>query len=907
MSLTSGTKLGPYEIQSPLGAGGMGEVYRARDTRLGRDVAIKVLPAHLSANSDLRQRLDREAKAISSLNHPHICTLYDVGSQDGVDFLVMEHLEGETLADRLARGAMPLEEALKTAIETADALAKAHARGIVHRDLKPANIMLAKNGPKLMDFGLAKPAPGLSSASGAGLMTPTTPTMSVAALSRTASPLTEKGTVVGTFQYMAPEVLQGAEADARSDIFSFGCVLYEMFTGRRAFEGKSQFSVLGAILDKEPARISTVMPSSPPRLDETVGRCLAKNPEQRYGCMHDVAIQLQGLRDASPEAAVPAAVTSAGSSRPMKGGSRLAWIITGVATLVALSLGAAYLFQTRAPATIVRSSILPPAGTTFLLMAVESGPPVLSPDGTRLAFTARDEKGKVMMYARALSSSTAQPLTGTDDAMYPFWSPDSRQIGFFAGGKLRRIDAAGGPPQTVCDASNGRGGAWSKDGVIVFTATTSSALLRVPASGGTSEPASNLNQAGGENSHRWPFFLPDGKHFLYWMRNSQGVSGHALMVGELGSLQGKELMKSETMAAFAAGSLLFTREQTLMARPFNLRTLEMTGEAVPIAEHVAVNDAVSRPIFSASENGTLIYEAGETAGSWNLRWVARDGKPVDAVGGPDRYFYPALSPDGSRLAANLFNGAQGTQAIWIFDLARGTKTRLTFGNASQVGPTWSPDGKTIYYQSNVTGAFHIYSRPADGSGSEQPVTESQDAEEAFPNAAPDGRYMVFSRRKPGQPSDLYVMPLFGDRKAIPIVQSLFIKSGATVSPDGRWLAYNTNESGRHEVYLTSFPAGGAKWQVSTNGGSAARWRKDGKELFFLDPTDSIVAVDVNASGNAPQLGVPHALFQASAIQRQNGPFDVTADGKKFLVNVGSLKEGSDPLTLVLNWTAELKK
>jgi serine/threonine protein kinase/Tol biopolymer transport system component len=904
MALTSGTKLGPYEIQSPLGAGGMGEVYRARDTRLGRDVAIKVLPAHLTSNPDLRQRLDREAKAISSLNHPNICTLYDVGSQDGVDFLVMEHLEGETLADRLQRGAIPLAEALKTAIEIADALAKAHARGIVHRDLKPANIMLAKNGPKLMDFGLAKPAPGLGSASEASPMTPNTPTMSVAALSGSASPLTQKGTVVGTFQYMAPEVLQGAEADARSDIFSFGCVLYEMFTGRRAFEGKSQFSVLGAILDKEPARISAVMPSAPPRLDETVWRCLAKNPEQRYGCMHDVALQLHALTEATPQDGV----NKADTLKSAPGGSRLAWLVAGIAVLMALAVGAAYVFQTPKPAAVVRSSILPPAGATFLLMAVESGPPVLSPDGTHLAFTARDDKGKVMMYVRALNSTTARALTGTDEAMYPFWSPDSREIGFFASGKLRRIDAAGGPPQTVCDASNGRGGAWSKDGVIVFTPTTSSPLMRVPATGGAPEPASQLDRSKGENTHRWPFFLPDEKHFLYWVRTSQGVQGNALNIGELGSLQSREIMKSESMAEYASGHLLFMREQTLMARPFNPRTLQVTGEAVPVAEHIAINGGVTRPVFSASENGSLVYESGETAGTWNLQWMARDGKPLGAVSEPDRYFFPALSPDGTRLAVNLFNGTQGTQAIWIFDLARGTKTRLTFGAASQASPAWSPDGKTVFYNSNALGGFHIYSKAADGSGSEQTVIESKDAEEWIPRPSPDGRYLVYVKRSGGQTSnDLWALPLFGDRKPFPISQSTFLKNGAAFSPDGKWLAYHTNEQGRNEVYITAFPGGGAKWQVSTNGGGAAHWRRDGKELFFLDTTDNIVAVDVNLSGNAPQLGVPHVLFQASAVQRLNGPFEVTADGKKFLVNVGNLKEGSDPLTLVLNWAAELKQ
>ena len=903
MALTSGTKLGPYEILAPLGAGGMGEVYRARDTRLGRDVAIKVLPSHLSSNPDLKQRMEREARAISSLNHPHICTLHDVGSQGGTDFLVMEHLQGETIADRLQRGAIPLGETLKIAMQIADALDKAHARGILHRDLKPGNIMLTKNGPKLMDFGLAKPMTGVG-ASAVGPLTPSTPTMSVASLSASASPLTEKGTVVGTFQYMAPEVLQGAEADARSDIFSFGCLLFEMVTGRRAFEGKSQFSVLGAILDKEPDRVSAVQPTSPARLDEIVHLCLAKNPDQRYGCMHDVKIQLGVLANADPAQDVAAAVPSA----PVQ--SRLGWLVAGVATLVVLGLAGAHFFAAPRAEPVVRSSILPPPGGAFLMMAVEAGPPVLSPDGTRLAFTARDEKGKIMLYVRPLNSLTAQPLTGTEEAMYPFWSPDSLEIGFFAGGKLRRIDAGGGPPQTICDAANGRGGAWSQDGVIVFTPTTSAALLRVPATGGTPEPASKLDTSQGENSHRWPVFLPDGKHFLYWSRTVQGVQGNALDIGVIGSLEGKQLMKSETMAVYASGYLLFMREQTLMARPFNARTLEVSGEAVPVAEHVAINGGVTRPIFSASENGSLVYETGETAGNWNLDWVDRDGKQTGAVPQPDRYFYPALSPDGTRLAVDLFNGTQGTQDIWIFDLARGTRTRLTFGTASQLSPAWSPDGKTIFYQSNAKSGYHLYSKAADGSGSEQTVLESKDAEEAIPTCSPDGRYVVYLRRTGAgnQPTiDVWALPLFGDRKPFPVVQSAFLKGGAAVSPDGKWLAYQTNESGRNEVYITAFPAGGAKWQVSTNGGVAARWRKDGKELFFLDPTDNVVAVDVNTANNAVHLGVSHPLFQASAIQRQSGPYDVTADGKKFLINTGNLKEGSEPLTLVLNWTAELKK
>src|SRR5580700_7294755 len=771
MPLSSGTKLGPYEVQEPLGAGGMGEVYRAWDTRLGRDVAVKVLPAHLSSDTELRQRLEREAKAISSLNHPHICTLHDVGSQDGVDYIVMEHLLGETLADRLQRGPIPLAEALKIAIQIADALDKAHASGVVHRDLKPANIMLTKNGTKLMDFGLAKPAPGMSAAA-AGPSTPTTPTMTVAAFAAAASNLTQKGTVVGTFQYMAPEVLQGAEADARSDIFSFGCVLYEMLTGRRAFEGKSQFSVLGAILDKEPERISTILPDSQPRLDETVGLCLAKTPDQRYGCMHDVQIQLEALAGGPKVTSLQAP-----PFEPAWPGSRLPWLIAAIAALLGISMATAYILQTPKSAQVIRSSILTPAGTSLVTMLPASGPPVLSPDGTQIAFTAREEKGRVQLYVRSLNSMTGRPLPGTDDAMYPFWSPDSRQIGFFATGKLKRINADGGPSQDICDSVSGRGGTWSKDGVIVFTPSSNQSLFTVPAAGGTPQPASRLDVTKGENSHRWPWFLPDGKHFLYWSRTSSAGESPVLYIGELGSLQARLLTKSETMAQYASGHLLFLRGQTLMAQPFNPGRMDLSGEPQPVAEHIAVNGASIRAMFSASETGTLVYQSGEASTGWNLVWWGREGKQMETGAQASRYIGPSLSPDGGRFAVTIFVGNQGIADIWVFDLARATRTRLTFStgvttNANQGGATWTPDSKTIFYSSVSKGVFQIYAKAADGSSSERLVLESADAT-AYPRSvSPDGRYLVYERRQnQNEPGDhIWALPLSGDGKPFPIVQ-----------------------------------------------------------------------------------------------------------------------------------------
>ena len=901
MALSSGTKLGPYEVQEPLGAGGMGEVYRARDTRLGRDVAVKVLPAHLSSNSELKQRLEREAKAISSLNHPHICTLHDIGSQDGMDYLVMEHLDGETLADRLQRGSMPLHESLKIAIDVADALDKAHARGVVHRDLKPGNIMLTKSGAKLMDFGLAKPAPGMVSAASASPFTPSTPTVNLAALSADASNLTQKGTVVGTFQYMAPEVLQGAEADARSDIFSFGCMLYEMVTGRRAFEGKSQLSVLGAILDHEPESVSAVRPSSPPRLDETVRRCLAKNPELRYGCMHDVRIQLQALAEAGGQ-------VEAAASKPAPA-SKTPWLIAAVAALLAIAVGAAYLFREPKPQPLVRSSILPPPGTSFVTMLPSAGPPALSPDGTRLAFTARNAQGKVLLYVRPLASSTAQPLNGTDDAMYPFWSYDGRDLGFFADGKMKRIHADGGPPQTLCDAANGRGGAWSFDGTIIFAPTTTSALMRVSAAGGTAEPATKLDVSRIENSHRWPSFLPDGKHFLFWGRNSKGPHEDVVYIGELGSVQAKMLMKSDSMAVYASGDLLFLRDQALMAQPFNPQRLELSGEPTMLVEQVGLNGATARPLFTASQTGTLVYQSGAMQSGWRLLWVGRDGKQVGMVEQADRYILPSLSPDGSHAAVTIFSGTQGMGDVWIIELARNTATRLTFGPANNNGATWTPDGKTVFYGSSSTGTPHIYAKAADGSGSERVVLATPEIVETPASISPDGKYLVYSRKDLVKDAGfhIWVLPLSGDGKPFPIVQSAPEERDAVISPDGKWLAYQSNESGRREVYITAFPGGGAKWQVSTDGGTVPKWRKDSKELFYLDNTDHIVAVDVETSGNAVHLGVPHALFQAIGIQREYGASDVTADGKKFLINSGNIIEGSDPFTLVQNWPAELKK
>jgi eukaryotic-like serine/threonine-protein kinase len=897
MALAPGTKLGPFEVLASLGAGGMGEVYRARDMRLDRTVAIKILPAHLSTSAELKARFEREARAVSCLNHPHICHLYDIGSQDGIAYLVMEYLEGETLADRLRKSALPLKQSLEFGIQITDALAIAHRSGILHRDLKPGNIMLTPSGAKLLDFGLAKVVPALGASPCAGSMTPSAPTITIADLSSPPEALTQLGTLIGTFQYMAPEVLQGADADTRSDIFSLGCLLYEMVTGRRAFEGKSQLSVLTGILENDPKPVSQVQKMSPAALDHVVKTCLEKNPEERFQAAHDVKVQLKWIA---------AGGTQAGITVTPRSNARLAWLVAGAAVL-AFVLVAAYVTFATHPSPVVRSFIESPPGTSYVTLAPTSGPPAISPDGTRLAFTARDDKGNILLYLRPLSSLTAQPLPDTADSSYPFWSPDSREIGFFAGGKLKKIEASGGPPQILANAAIGRGGAWSKDGVIVFSPGTSDSLLRLSAGGGATEPATKMDVARGENSHRWPCFLPDGQHFLFWARSSHGAQENTIYIGTLGSLQTKPLMKSELMALYVPEDLLFLRDQTLMAQPFSARSLEITGVAKPLAEHVALNPTTNRPIFSASDNGTLVYQAGNLQGGWRLSWFTRDGKQTGTVADLAPYFDPSISPDGTRLATSLIAG-QGTGDIWIFDLLRGTKTRLTFDPSIQRSAVWTPDGKTIFFGSNRKGGMHMYGKASDGGGPEQALLEADNAFQYPESVSPDQRFLVYMRvATDGRTaSDIFALPLSGEPKPFPIVQNASNNAQARVSPDGKWMAYSSNESGRYEVYVTSFPGGGAKWQVSASGGSFPKWRRDGKELFWLGAADNMMAADVNTSGSTVRMGTPQVLFHAGGVQTQQGPYAVTADGKKFLINTGDVKEENQPFTLVQNWPAEIK-
>ena len=885
MTLAAGSKLGPYEIVSPIGAGGMGEVYRARDTRLGRDVAVKVLPDHLSSSEELRQRFEREAKTISQLSHPHICALYDVGNQDGLEYLVMELLEGETLADRILRGAMPLEQTLRHGIEIADALDRAHRSGIVHRDLKPGNVMLTKSGVKLLDFGLAKiQAAAANTASGVTSLPTMTPQ---------SQPLTSRGTILGTFQYMAPEQLEGREADARSDIFAFGCVLYEMATGTKAFAGKSQASLIGAIMHSDPPPVSSLAPMTPPAFDRVVKTCVAKDAEERFQTAHDVRLQLQWIAEGGSAAGLPAPVVARRKSR-----ERLAWAVAAAAIAAAALLGAGYLRRAPVKASPIRFEIPTPEGVSLI------DAPKISPDGKLLAFNASDSGGRSRIWMRPLSALTAQPLPGTEGAARPFWSPDSRFLGFFADGKLKKIEVSGGPPQKICDFATGADGSWSPAGVILFDGRTGDPIQRVSAEGGTPTVAVKADASRKETMVAWPEFLPDGRHFLYEAQG-QKAEDHLYRIGSLDSNESQALGPAQSLVTYAPpGYLLFVRESTLVAQPFDAKALKTTGEPVPLAEHVGTI-ATGLARFSTSRNGVLAYRTGDSGS--RLLWFDRNGKELSAVGDPGDYSDTMLSPAGDRLAYVLNDPRVGKADIWIRDLARGASSRFTFDPATDVEPLWSPDGKTIVFSSDRTGRFDLYAKAAGGGGQEQPLFQSDEAKFAY-DWSRDGRYIAFQSRGKKTGWDLWILPTFGDRKPILFLQTPFNEQRPAFSPDGKWLAYQSNESGRPEIYVQNFPGPGGKWQVSTAGGVEPAWRADGKELYYAGLDQKLTAVDIQA-GETFEAGVPRPLFRATVqpIGNVRAHYLASADGQRFLLLSPLGRESMVPTTVVVNWNAGLSR
>src|SRR5262245_31725248 len=693
MPLSPGSRLGPYEIIAPLGAGGMGEVYRARDTRLDRQVAIKVLPEDLAGSPEYRTRLEREARAASALNHPHICTLHDVGHQDGTDYLVMELVEGETLAARIARGALPPAEVLRYGIEIADALDRAHRAGIVHRDLKPGNVMIARSGLKLLDFGLARqtapgPAPGALSQ---------TPTMS--------QPLTVQGSVVGPFQYMAPEQLEGQEADARSDLFALGAVLYEMATGKKAFEAKSQASLIAAIIEREPPPVSSIAPLMPPALDRLIQACLVKDPEQRIQTAHDVKLQLQWIAEGGSQAGVPVPIAARRRSR-----ETLAWAVAAVAAVAAIALGTTALTRLPQPPQVLRFEVEAPPSVRTLQW------PRISPDGRTLAFVAVDTAGKQQVWLRPLDGLQAFPVAGTEAVNRMFWSPDSRFHGFITDGKARKVAVGGGPAIVIGDAPGGSDGAWgTRDMILSDGAAVGDSIRGLPASGGSVRPVSRMDRAHGEAVNGWPFFLPDGQHFLYVAYGNSGNQG-TITLGKLGSYDVRRLGTTDGRVEYApAGFLVFPRENTLLAQPIDTRTLRTTGDPVPIGENVALGQASGD--FSVSNDGVLAYRSSATGESARLLLVDRRGVTLGEPAPPGRYTDLALSPDGKRIAIGVLDSQKSEIDLWIRDLARGVTSRLTFESGDEVLPVWSPDGQRLTYGSSRSGLFRPLFRLASGLGS----------------------------------------------------------------------------------------------------------------------------------------------------------------------------------------------
>lgn len=807
MALTSGTKLGPYEIQSPLGAGGMGEVYRARDTRLERDIAIKVLPANLSSDPSLRQRLEREAKAVSKLSHPHICTLHDIGHQDGVDFLVMELVEGETLEQRLLKGPLPPEQTMRIAAQIADALAKAHKLGVVHRDLKPANVMLTKTGAKLMDFGLAKqsgPAP-LAAA--------------LTEMTMEQAKLTSEGMLVGTFQYMAPEQLEGKDADPRTDIFSLGELMYEMATGKPAFSGKSRASLIAAILTAEPQPMANLQPMTPVLLERVVKKCLVKDPDERWQSASDLASELNWIVEGGSQAGKVERV----STRRGRW-ERTGWLLAAAFFLVMIAAGAAWwkTSNRHSPAMYFHAPV--PFATNDVVM---------SPEGNVLAMVAYSPQvNNYVLWTYEIGSQRTRSLEGTQGASYPFWSPDGKTLGFFAEGKLKKVNVSGGQAQIVCDAPNGRGGTWNRDGVIVFNPDALGGLYRVPSWGGSPVPITTLEASRYESSHRWPMFLPDGKHFLYLAANFSGEYDYnTIFLGALDSTERRLLVSSSANAVFVEpGYLLYLRDRSLVAQPFDRRSYVVSGEPHILTDEVLYFPQVDRAVFSAS-TGVLVTQTGKGVSVSQLMWFDRTGKPVGTVGMPGSHDNVRLSPDGRRVATDQIDPDGRNIDIWIYEPARNAAARLTFHPALDQAPIWSPDGKQILFSSNHTlsvngpAAFRLFLKNADGSGSEQGVG-SFDARLA--NAwdwSRDGKHILF--RKDNELWHLSVP----ERVPTPLFQGPGTIRNAQFSPDGRWMAYASNETGNMEVYVSSFPIGSGKWQISSAGGEEPRWRADGKELF----------------------------------------------------------------------------
>jgi len=863
-------------------------VYRARDSRLGRDVAVKVLPGVYAADADRLQRFEQEARAAASLNHPNILAVYDLGTYEGAPFIVSELLEGESLRDVLNGGPLPARKAVEYAVQVAQGLAAAHDRGIVHRDLKPENVFVTADGRvKILDFGLAKLTQAEPAFAGLSAL-PTTP------------PNTVPGMILGTIGYMSPEQVRGVAADYRSDVFALGVVLYEMLSSRRAFQGDTAADVMSAILREDPTDLPVAERHIPPALVRIVDRCVEKNPAARFQSTRDLAFALETLftHTGQAEAVVP--------SRKRPSAREVVLNAAAALLLVAVTVAGVVYIRPVATSSTQRFSILVPEGATL-------GTVALSPDGSRLAFTATSD-GRRRLWVRALDAPSAQILTGTDGAGNPFWSPDGRSIAFFAQGELRRISVSGGPAQTICDVTGAGHGAWNRDGVIVFNPDQLEGLYQVPARGGTPEPVTNVDRANGERAHSHPSFLPDGRHFLYTVTGVD-VENSWIRVGELGSTESRPLVKTNSNAVVvrtdADDYILFARQGVVLAQAFDISRLSVTGEQEAIIEqYVAQGGTASvaqAAIFSVSETGMLVYREAGASTERQLVWVDRTGQEAGSVGTADPYNHVELSPDGRRVAVDRVENQAGQTDIWLLDASTGTPSRFTFSPGRFSLPRWGADGnRLVFYEAGERPG--LSQKAVSDTGSEERLYDSTGGASTYPGDwSPDGLSIVFRRLPPGTPGGLWLLALSGQRQATPVPQTEMRGANGRFSPDGRWLAYESIESGRIEVYVQPFPATGAKWLISRNGGVRPRWRRDGKELFYVTAERRLAAVPIVA-GETFQAGNPSDLFDVSFAPTGVNPYPyaVSANGQRFLVITPEETTSSAAISVVLNWASALR-
>ena len=898
MSLAPGARLGPYEIVAPLGAGGMGEVYRARDTRLGREVAIKVLPAEFAADPDRLRRFEQEARAASALNHPNILVVYDVGTHEGAPYLVTELLEGESLRARLQAGAFPARKAVELAVQVCAGLAAAHEKGIIHRDLKPENLFVTSDGHvKILDFGIAKLLPRRQ-------QEPAEPGPTVV-------DTTEPGTLLGTVAYMSPEQVRGLTLDHRTDLFSFGAVLYEMVTGMQAFARGTAADTMSAILKEEPPEPVSIAPTTPLPLSRAILHCLEKRPEERFQSARDLAFDLEAPSAASGEAR--AGLQAASVAARSKGREHLVWGGVVAAVAVAIVAAISVRWPRRPPSPpLVRFAVTAPGKET---VAPDTAQTAISPDGRQLVFTALDPASTARLWIRPLDSNSAQPLPGTEGALCPFWSPDSRFVAFFADGKLKKVAVGGGAPEVICNAPDGRGGSWSKDGVIVFAPLAMGPLMRVAADGGEATEVARPDPARHETGLRFPQFLPDGRHFLY-VSLPRRHADFEVYRGALDAKEHERIMAAGSAPVYAQpGYLLFARGGRLVAQRVDRSSARPVGEETPLGDAPSDSTFEGAPRLSASATGVLVRPATNLPDA-QLVWLDAAGRLSETVPiPPDHYAGLSLSPDG-RWAAVTKSGSPGHSDLWTIDLQRAVATRLTFDGLVSYGPGlgvasfWSPDGRRIATQYNRSGSYDIYEVLASGVGRPEPLVQSEVVLKAPAAWSPDGRYLVFSQNDETTGWDLWLLPLQGNRTPVPYLRSPFNEIAAAISPDGRWLAYDSDETGTPEIYVRSFPEPGEKHRVSTSGGTSAQWSNDGRKLliwtgnqFLSIASGPVLSVDVETEPSF-KAGTPRVLFTP---RLDLVGLAATGDLTRFLALVPVEGAARPSIEVTLNWQAALKR